>query len=257
LRAGDQDIELRPKAYEVLCYLADNAGRLVAKEELYDAVWAGVSVSDDSIVQCVREVRAKLGDHDHRLIKTVSRRGYMLDAAVSEGGPQSLPNGSPAMAPKGMQAQLGGPRPLGTVPTGKLRVWLAVAAGLLVGAVWWVQPGVPISAVSPRDVHLAENTVGSAPLRVDFKDCEDCPEMVVLAAGEFMMGSLESERGHQDVEGLPRRVIIPNRFAIGKFEVTVDQFSSFVAETGMTVSNLCQAIVRFDRTNGILGPMEA
>ncbi len=51
LRAGDQDIELRPKAFEVLCYLVENAGRLVALDELHKAVWGDVAVTDDSIVQ--------------------------------------------------------------------------------------------------------------------------------------------------------------------------------------------------------------
>jgi formylglycine-generating enzyme required for sulfatase activity len=72
-----------------------------------------------------------------------------------------------------------------------------------------------------------------------------------------MMGSPESEDGHQEVEGFPRRVIISKRFAIGKFEVTVDQFSAFVAETGMTVGSLCRVIVGFDRTSLIWGPPEA
>src|SRR5882724_6164702 len=89
LRAGDQDIELRPKAFEVLKYLATNAGRLVTKQELYDAVWPNVIVSDDSIAQCIRELRSRLGDDDHSLIKTVSRRGYLLDTVVTPGAPQS------------------------------------------------------------------------------------------------------------------------------------------------------------------------
>src|SRR6266446_8668935 len=80
LRAGDHDIELRPKAFEVLYHLAENAGRLVTKQELYEAVWPNVVVSDDSIAQCIRELRGKLADDNHTLIKTVSRRGYLLDA---------------------------------------------------------------------------------------------------------------------------------------------------------------------------------
>jgi DNA-binding winged helix-turn-helix (wHTH) protein len=40
LRDGDEQIDLRPKAFEVLCYLAENAGRLVLKQELFEAVWA-------------------------------------------------------------------------------------------------------------------------------------------------------------------------------------------------------------------------
>src|SRR5262245_38074993 len=83
LRAGERDIELRPKSFEVLCYLVQNAGRLVAKQELLDTIWPNVTVTDDSISQCIRELRAKLGDSNHRLIKTVSRRGYLLDAPVS------------------------------------------------------------------------------------------------------------------------------------------------------------------------------
>jgi formylglycine-generating enzyme required for sulfatase activity len=80
--------------------------------------------------------------------------------------------------------------------------------------------------------------------------------MVALPPGEFMMGSSEGERGRQNVEGFPRRVVIPKPFAIGKFEVTIDQFSAFVADTGMTIGNICNEIVAFDRTNLIWGPPE-
>jgi pimeloyl-ACP methyl ester carboxylesterase len=82
LRTGDQDLVLRPKTFEVLRYLAENAGRLVPKHELLEAVWPKVFVSDDSLVQCVRELRDKLGGDGHRLVRTVPRRGYMLDASV-------------------------------------------------------------------------------------------------------------------------------------------------------------------------------
>src|SRR5262245_50473848 len=56
LRVGGHAIELRPKAFNVLRHLAANAGRLVRKEELYGAVWPNVTVSDDSLVQCIREL---------------------------------------------------------------------------------------------------------------------------------------------------------------------------------------------------------
>src|SRR4051812_25146219 len=74
----DREIELRPKVFELLFYLSGNAGRLVPKRELVEAVWPNVVVSDDSIVQCIRELREKLGDTEHRLIRTVARRGYLL-----------------------------------------------------------------------------------------------------------------------------------------------------------------------------------
>ena len=79
---GERDVDLPPKAFDVLRVLAENAGRLVSKQELYDAVWPGVAVTDDSLVQRIRELRQLLGDDDHSLIKTVSRRGYLLNATL-------------------------------------------------------------------------------------------------------------------------------------------------------------------------------
>src|SRR5262245_14412765 len=72
LLAGDEEIVLRPKTFEFLRYLTSNPGRLVSKDELLAAVWPNVVVSDDSLFQCVAEVRRALQDHNQRLIKTIS-----------------------------------------------------------------------------------------------------------------------------------------------------------------------------------------
>jgi hypothetical protein len=56
LRAGEQEIDLPPKAFQVPTYLALNAGRLVPKEELLKAVWANVVVTDESLVQSKRSL---------------------------------------------------------------------------------------------------------------------------------------------------------------------------------------------------------
>src|SRR5262245_35165455 len=82
LRSGDRELELRPKTFKVLHHLVKHAGRLVTKEELQAAVWGRIVVSDDSLVQCIRQLRSTLGDEAHGLIKTVSRRGYLLDAQI-------------------------------------------------------------------------------------------------------------------------------------------------------------------------------
>jgi formylglycine-generating enzyme required for sulfatase activity len=72
-----------------------------------------------------------------------------------------------------------------------------------------------------------------------FRDCPECPEMVVVPAGSFMMGSSESEAGRDSGEGPQRRVTIARPFAVGKFEVTRGQFAAFVRETGRSVSDKC------------------
>ena len=76
-------MELRRKSFELLRYLVEHAGRVVTKEEIIDAVWPDVTVSDDSVTQCISEVRRALGEQSHRMVKTVPRRGYLFDAAIS------------------------------------------------------------------------------------------------------------------------------------------------------------------------------
>jgi DNA-binding winged helix-turn-helix (wHTH) protein/TolB-like protein len=75
-------IALRPKTFALLVQLADRARCIVGKQELLDAVWPGLVVSDDSLTQAVSELRGALGDRDQQLIKTIPKRGYMLDATV-------------------------------------------------------------------------------------------------------------------------------------------------------------------------------
>src|SRR6185503_16638873 len=67
-----------------------------------------------------------------------------------------------------------------------------------------------------------------------FRDCPTCPEMVAVPAGEFMMGSPESERGRNKDEGPQHKVTISKPFAVGKFEVTFAQWDACVAESCCT-----------------------
>ena len=81
-RRGDRAIDLRPKSFEVLRYLVENAGRLVSKDELIQAIWPNVNVADESVARCVSDVRQALNDTEQRFIKTVPRRGYRFAAAI-------------------------------------------------------------------------------------------------------------------------------------------------------------------------------
>ena len=90
-RSG-KEVKLRPKAFEVLKYLVENSGRLIGKEEMAKAIWSESFVTDDSLVQCMVELRRALGDSDQQMIKTIPRRGYLFDAAVHpSNGPAALP----------------------------------------------------------------------------------------------------------------------------------------------------------------------
>ncbi len=87
VRRGDTVLTLRPKAFDVLAYFARHPGRLIPRLELLQAVWPGVTVTDDSLVQCLVEIRRALGDADP--ITTVRGRGYRLDALVEWRAPDS------------------------------------------------------------------------------------------------------------------------------------------------------------------------
>jgi TolB-like protein/DNA-binding winged helix-turn-helix (wHTH) protein len=107
------EIALRPQAFRLLAYLLDNSDRLVSKDELMKAVWPGVFVTDDSLVQCVRDVRRALRDDNQSVLKAVPKRGYKLVIAAEES----------RLAPPGR-------RRMAAVAA------LAVFAAIVAGAVW-------------------------------------------------------------------------------------------------------------------------
>ena len=82
LKAG-AEVKLRPKVYEALKFLIENPGRLISKKELIEAVWPDSFVTDDSLVQCMVELRRALDDHTQDLLKTVPRRGYLFTGDVT------------------------------------------------------------------------------------------------------------------------------------------------------------------------------
>ncbi|GGJ42401.1 hypothetical protein GCM10011320_57510 [Neoroseomonas lacus] len=82
LRREDQQVPLRPKAFDALRYLAEHPHQLLTKEELLQALWPGVWVTDDSLSQCIRAVRLALDDTHHQLVQTVPRRGYVFAVDV-------------------------------------------------------------------------------------------------------------------------------------------------------------------------------
>ncbi len=86
LLRGREEIKLRPKSFEVLKYLVQNHGRLISKSELIQAVWVDTAVTDDSVVQCLKDIRHALRDEAQQIIKTVHGRGYIFDRPVKDNG---------------------------------------------------------------------------------------------------------------------------------------------------------------------------
>ena len=83
-------------------------------------------------------------------------------------------------------------------------------------------PGKP--AVPGISTEPLEHEVGST-----FKDCENCPEMVVVPAGRFLMGASKAEKGRQPAEEPQHEVTVAAPFAIGKYEITFDEWEEPVS----------------------------
>ena len=99
VQSGGIDLDLRPKAFEILRYLVANAGRLASKDELVQVAWPNVIVNDDSLAQCIRDIRKVLGDDGESFIRTLPRRGYMFVAEVELIGARAVSAGpAPAAA---------------------------------------------------------------------------------------------------------------------------------------------------------------
>ncbi|UVC09279.1 winged helix-turn-helix domain-containing protein [Rhizobium sp. TH2] len=88
LRRSGEVVPVRAKTFAFLCHLAHNRGRVISKDELLQAVWPGLFVSEDSLTQCVSELRKVLGTGAEAMLRTVPKRGYLLasEAAVPAAG---------------------------------------------------------------------------------------------------------------------------------------------------------------------------
>ncbi len=93
------DVALRPKAFRMLAALARQAGRVVPKDELIAEVWPDVIVSEDSLTQCVHELRQALGPEAAPLLRTLPRRGYMLAEAAPASAAAATPQADEAVEP--------------------------------------------------------------------------------------------------------------------------------------------------------------
>lgn len=98
---------------------------------------------------------------------------------------------------------------------------------------------VMIVATEPQNKMPVDENIGNEVTQVAlFKDCMDCPEMVTIPPGSFDMGSSDSEIERFDNEGPVHRVNV-RQFAMGKTEITKDQFAAFVTATGYVTDDSC------------------
>jgi DNA-binding winged helix-turn-helix (wHTH) protein/TolB-like protein len=125
LSADGELAGLRKQALEVLLVLASRSGQVVGKDELMQRVWPRVIVGEGSLTQAIADIRRVLGDSDHRIVRNVARRGYLLVA-----DPVAVIPASPATAAA----------PVATARRRRLSAgvaMLAILAFVMVGWYFW------------------------------------------------------------------------------------------------------------------------
>lgn len=145
LTLGGRTLRLRPRTAALFAHLLLHPDRIVGKDELMQAVWPDVVVTEDSLVQCVKEIRQALGERGRDWIRTVPRQGYAFVDREA---------GQPAAAPAAAGTSM--PRRAG---------WLVAAllSALLAGVLAWQQlrPPPPASAPAIMVLPLANRTQGA------------------------------------------------------------------------------------------------
>jgi DNA-binding winged helix-turn-helix (wHTH) protein len=106
LTSDDRVIQIEPKLMDVLVYLAENAGQVVSKNDITDAVWPDLFITESVITRSIAGLRRAFGDDakDPRFIETISKRGYRLIAQVgrtASADGQSTPHSRPQPTPEG------------------------------------------------------------------------------------------------------------------------------------------------------------
>ncbi len=91
------------------------------------------------------------------------------------------------------------------------------------------RPAAPPRAVTPP---AAPSTRYPVPVGQSWRDWNDCPELVVIPAGRFTMGSPTSEPGRDSDEGPQHEVVVRSPLVVGKYEVTFDEWDACVAGNG-------------------------
>jgi len=93
LISRETDAQINSRSMDVLLCLAENAGRVVTRQNFSDTVWRDTVVTDDALTWCISELRRKLGDsaNDPRYIETIPKRGYRLIAPVEPPGEDAEP----------------------------------------------------------------------------------------------------------------------------------------------------------------------
>lgn len=274
-----QTIALRRQSFAVLCHLIAHADRLVTKDELVAAVWPGIAVTDDSLVQCIHEIRRALKDDARAYLKTVPKRGYRLALPpdASTAADTEIAPAPPAAGRKSRMAAIAASL-IALVASAALVAWF-LADPIATEAMHGHRP---VIAVLPFD------NIGNDPKRSYFSD--GLTEGIIAALGRFSnlsvigrkavfehrgsdadLATLSRKLGARYIvegsvwrEGNVVRVAVELNDASGELHLWSDRFDGELEEvftmqdtiTRQIVGHLAVELTRLERERAISKPTE-
>jgi DNA-binding winged helix-turn-helix (wHTH) protein/tetratricopeptide (TPR) repeat protein len=185
VRRSGNEVHLRPKTFQLLIHLIQHRDRLVTREELMDLFWKDTVVTDDSLAQCVSDLRRALGDsaRDPQYVKTVPKTGYRFLGAVQDIRPVEL-IATEQITTIQIREEYTDDAPggdLALLPPRRRWPWAVAVASLLLiciaAALRWYWPGAPAPPAGKRQIAVLrfENRSGQSDL--DWL-CQGLPEML-------------------------------------------------------------------------------
>src|SRR5215469_18114124 len=151
-----------------------------------------------------------LGEEARRQVAEAQVREHLRDVSTAKHGAEEAVGRRRRTVP--VLTSLVGPCALGAA----IIVWLTM----------------PVPAASTQAAPLSAMQEKALKPKDTFKECANCPEMVVVPPGSFTMGSPTSEPGHSVDENPQHTVTIARQFGIGRFPVTFDEWDACAADGG-------------------------
>ena len=262
LRRDGVLVPVEPQVFDLLVLLIANRQRPLSKDEIIEKVWDGRSVSDATLSSRIRTARQVLGDDGstQRLIRTIHGRGFRFVGNVEEVYPaianttdrqeRAIVRRTEEGGAKASDERAGlGAGGVITALFSPSRRWATAAVALAVAscagavALYLLSQSTDSSEVRRQQPEGRSATAAPYAARPTFRDCDQCPEMVVVPEGFFLMGGAPADQRRWNVE-LPQHLVrIAKQFAIGNYEVTFDEFAAFVDATGHQPASRCNVFV--------------
>jgi formylglycine-generating enzyme required for sulfatase activity len=212
------EAEAKRRSEQALAFAAAKHDDTVVAAEKFLAAYP-----DSNLAGEARALRAMVLARDEAHMNALASD----DPAVLKAFLNSYPMGAPAdevrLRLRRLEpGQVWRPSPRGLLMAGMLGVVLVGAVG-----VWMSVQPTPSSVVT-----LSSERERALKPKDSFKECDKCPEMIVVPAGRFTMGSPASEQGSFPSEGPQHSVTFARQFAVGRFAMTFDEWDACVADGG-------------------------